>query len=218
MYQEVYWHKTVRGCEAMFKRFFYEYVAALGINGKKTSVKLLEELLCKSDDEFISTLYSWSKTAKNSRLKDLIQPFAYGGRKQLYKPAYIYFDHDSKEANKVNKFFRSLFTDSYKDLIEKSKRFSMLLRKYIPDIDPLDIIFEKTPIKSEGEKYVLDGFQIYNTRKKRYDDHPTEIDALNNYLSHNRQAYVFCHPRVYDKLKELSSSGNKTFQKLLTEM
>lgn len=26
MYQEVYWHKTVRACTAMFKRFFYEYV------------------------------------------------------------------------------------------------------------------------------------------------------------------------------------------------
>ena len=219
MYQEVYWHKTVRACEAMFKRFFYEYVAHFPKADKKKAMEQLNELMNKSDDEFISTLYDWAKSTENIKLIELIKPFAYGGRNTIYKPAYIYFEHnDSKEAAKTNKFFRTLFKLSYGELVEKSNRLANQLKKHIPEIEPLDIIFEKTPIKSEGEHYLLDGFKIYNTRKKRYDTYPSQINELNNYLSNNKQAYIFCSAKYYEKIRELSLDSDKTLLRILNEM
>jgi HD superfamily phosphohydrolase len=56
MYQEVYWHKTVRACHAMFKRFFFEYLDA-GIDDPET----VEGYFGYSDDYFINTL--WNRAA-----------------------------------------------------------------------------------------------------------------------------------------------------------
>jgi HD superfamily phosphohydrolase len=211
MYQEVYWHKTVRACEAMFKRFFYEYVAL--IEGDATEE--LNELFSLSDDEFTSKLHGWA-SSKDKKLQELIKPFAYKGRKHIYKPAYIYFDCNSNGDDIIENFFRSLFKMTYEELIIKSKQLSKLFKTYIPDIDPLDIILEKTPI-TIGEQYILRGFKIYNTRKKSFEEHP-EINPLNNYLDHNKQAYIFCHPRLYDKLRELSLDSNGTLKKILTNL
>ena len=135
MYQAVYWHKTVRASEAMFKRFFYEYVCELtqGVISNDEIYAELDKLFYLSDDEFTAFFYNWAKKIKNQSLQELMQPFAYGGRK-IYKPAYIYFDHNS-DAPKIDKFFQGLLnkTHSYKDLIDKSNKFSELLKKHIPD-------------------------------------------------------------------------------------
>lgn len=56
MYQEIYWHKTVRACEAMFKRFFYEYVSFIATDNVNNALLRLEELFKLSDDEFMSEL------------------------------------------------------------------------------------------------------------------------------------------------------------------
>ena len=101
--------------------------------------------------------------------------------------------------------------------MDKSKKLVRLLKKHIPDIDPLDIILERTPIK-EGEQYQLDGFAIYNTRKKRFDPHPKEIDSLNSYLKNNRQAYIYCNPKHYEKIKALALDHDKTLQTILAEL
>jgi len=217
MYQEVYWHKTVRGCEAMFKRFFYEYVLLNSSKNKTACMRQIDQLMNCSDDEFIAKLYAWSKSTKNIKLQELILPFAFGGRKYLYKPAYIFFDSNSKETTPTNNFFRGLFNCSYKELVDKSKKLVRLLKKHISDIEQLDVILERTPIK-EGEQYQLDGFAIYNTRKKRFDPHPKEIDSLNSYLKNNRQAYIYCNPKHYEKIKALALDHDKTLQTILAEL
>jgi hypothetical protein len=97
-----------------------------------------------------------------------------------------------------------------------SNKFNELLKKYISNIRDLDIIFETTPIGSGGQ-YILDGFKTYNNRKQRYDDIPKEMKSLNDYLMNNRQAYIFCHPRIYNELKELLSN-KKTFENILNEV
>jgi len=86
MYQEIYWHKTVRACDAMFKRFMFEYIKA-----QINSISEIKPLFYKSDDEFINTLYNRAAEHKRKgykgefKLERLISPFAYKGRK-LYKP------------------------------------------------------------------------------------------------------------------------------------
>lgn len=204
MYQEVYWHKTVRACEAMFKRFFYDYVKSI----KDNAVDKLEKLFCYSDDEFTAILFKWA-SRNNKEIQGLIQPFAYKGRKHIYKPAYIYYNNNSMGPQVIKDFFRKLFDTTYKGLLDKNEQLIQSLKKYIPDIGPLDIILEKTPVKEGGEQYILDGFNIYNRRKKCYDDHPKGIDSLNNYLEENKQAYIFCHPRLYDNLREILLDNNK---------
>ena len=197
--------------------FSYEYVLITSSNNKPECLKQLNDLFKLSDDEFISTLNRWSKTINSNKLQELITPFAFGGRKYLYKPAYIFFDSNSKETPTTNNFFRSLFSCSYRELVIKSKKLAKLLKRHIKEIEPLDIILERTPVH-DGEQYQLDGFEIYNTRKKRFDPHPVEIDSLNNYLKNNRQAYIYCNPKYYDRIKELSIGDNNILQTLISEI
>ena len=242
MFQAVYWHKTVRACEAMFKRFFYEYVIILeiqlrkevinksldkeGIDEKlKTAINnALESLFRKPDDVFTTRLFSWAEAKKKAEEKkkadgkdnsleqhtclyDLIRPFAYEGRDHIYKPAYIFFDSNPSGSKIINKFFRGLFNDSYKHLIKKGEAIANALQKETDIvIGPLDIIVEKTPHEAQ---YILDGFKIYNTRKERYDNYPKALISLNEYLGENKQAYIFCHPRLYTKIKTILSDKNK---------
>lgn len=221
MYQEVYWHKTVRACEAMFKRFLYEYVSSEHKSHDTQENKTLNDLLSRSDDEFISFLYQWAVDFGNNKIIELIKPFAYGGRKYIYKPAYIYYSHDSKVSTKINNFFRHLFkypNNKYSNMILISEKFCKALKRYIPSIEPLDLIFEVTPVKGEGEEYMLDGLRIYNTRKEEYNKYPDEMNLLNSYLSNNRQAYIFCNPKYYDELHSLFQDKKRILQDILGEL
>lgn len=161
--------------------------------------------------------YKWAKEIKNPNLENIIKPFAYAGRSYIYKPAYIYVDHNTSESNVSNKFFRSLLKCSYKALVEKSKKLTELLKPFIPNIQDYDIILERTPLK-DSEQYLLDGFKIYNSRKKRFDDHPKGLESINNYLSLNKQAYIFCTPLIYEDFLKFQLDSNTDFQKLLSEV
>ena len=89
MYRDVYWHKTVRACDSMFKRLFYEF-------SKNKSAKQTEKLLNLSDEIFISQLDKL--TRKNKKLNKLIQPFVMKSKsRELYKPAYIYYYNEEME-------------------------------------------------------------------------------------------------------------------------
>jgi HD superfamily phosphohydrolase len=196
MYQQVYWHKTVRCCDAMFKRFFYEYV-------RNSDFDALEKLFNYSDDQFIHIMYQNTKNAE--KLRSLISPFAFKGR-SLYKPAYVYLYNDSeKEPNDTKNFFTKLRGYSYSDNINLSNKLVNALREYTEfcNIGEFDIILEKTPLREEHEMPKLDGIKIWNTRKSRYNNYPGVVESLNRYLHDNQQAYIFCHPKYYDSFKTL---------------
>ena len=207
MYQEVYWHKTVRACDAMFKKFFYEYVKhTVGVDREK-AIADLEILLNKTDDEFISILFNWANSHRDENLLELIKPFALNGR-SLYKPAFIHYNHNSKDSNKTKEFFKVIFSCNYGELLIKSEKLSVLLQKFIPELNSHDIIIERTPIKTDNEQYLLDGFQLFNTRKMQFVNLPPEIDVLNSFLATNKQAYIFCNPKYYQKLREIFLNRN----------
>jgi len=219
MYQAVYWQKTVRASEAMFKRIFYEYVSHMTSKNTDDIKIKLEELFQKSDDEFTSMLSTWAESSNIEGINELIKPFAYKGR-NIYKPAYIYFAGNHEKSSKVDNFFKALLSDSYsyKGCVDMSNKFSKILNTYITNttILPLDIIFEAIPIGSHA-KCNLGNLKILKTRKCRFDPLPNEMTSLNDYLSNNRQAYIFCHPRIYDQLRELLLQ-NQIFEKLLNEL
>ncbi len=202
MYQEVYWHKTVRACHAMFKRFFFEYLAA-GIDDPET----VEEYFGYPDDYFINTL--WNRSAASGKdLGELISPFAFKGR-SLYKPAYAYYyGQPAGEPAEAQSFFEDEVSRAgYARLVELSGALARELAKKIPGLTPLDILVDRTPVREEHERSHLEGFRTWNTKKSRWEECPSTLKTLNNYLGENQQAYVFCNPRYYREFREVAGRG-----------
>lgn len=114
MYQEIYWHKTVRACDAMFKRFFYEY-----IKERIDDVETIKRYFTFSDDYFIGELYR--KAKRNEDLFQLIIAFAFKGR-SLYKPAYIFYQSTGHEelVDTKNFFTKILGEQPYSHLVDVS--------------------------------------------------------------------------------------------------
>jgi uncharacterized protein len=199
MYQEVYWHKTVRACDSMFKRFFFEYVAS-----RVDSVDEIRALLHLADDDFLKELHQ--RTGVMAKLQSLISPFVFGGR-SLYKPAYVYAGaRVADERADTRRFFEKVTRyGSYADLVEASKSLAQVLRADIADIDDLDIIVDKAPVKDKAEMYSMARVGIWNRRRSRWESQPPEVVNLNDYLHTTQQAYIYCHPRHYKALRRLSS-------------
>jgi HD superfamily phosphohydrolase len=198
MYQEVYWHKTVRSADAMFKRFFYEYVdRGYGTNED------LQRSFNYSDDHFLWTLRS--TVPPESDLVKLICSLVFEGRK-LYKPAYVFYEAaGGTELPSTRHFFGSVIgTQDYAGLVARSNRLAAALQGVKSTIRETDILVETTPLKGSAEKWSLQAFRIWNLRKGRYEEYPTEVDAVSEHLQKNRQAYVFCNQDHYQELQRLT--------------
>lgn len=203
MYQEVYWHKTVRACDAMFKRLLYEYIR-LEIDKKKT----IESYFCYPDDYFISKLLERIRESNHGDLEKLILPFAFGNR-AFYKPAYTYSSStvDTETVDTIKYFEDVISANTYKALIDKSNQLVKSLGRYIPGLKPLDIIIEKAPTKEGHSRYELESFRFWNIRKDRWQKLSGELDNLNKHLNSNRQAYIFCNPDYYKDIQRLIAEG-----------
>jgi len=200
MYEAVYWHKTVRACEAMFKRFFYEFVGQALV-----SQETLDQYLELSDDAFTRVLYE--ECTQDKLLRGLMTPFVFQGR-AVYKPAYIFNESQAgDELSDTQIFFgRALTRNSYQHMVKMSNQLAKELQKEIQDLQPLEILLETTPTKEQHTRYDLQALRVWHSRKKAYRDLPSGISDVNEYLGKNRQAYLFCHPRHYERLVEMAIS------------
>ncbi|HEV2842928.1 MAG TPA: HD domain-containing protein [Chthoniobacterales bacterium] len=199
MYQEVYWHKTVRACTGMFKHFFYHYVKR-----DVDNPTVISELLELPDDVFISTLVQRVKATKHTDLLPLISPFAFAGR-DIFKPAYTFSLSSKNEPLAVSTFFQRLLDQKdYQGSVDASKRIAESLKTRCPGITELDLIVEKTPVKPGKETYSYRQLRIWDSRKNDFDDVPEKLGASNDYLESVRQAYIFCHPKYYSTLKAMT--------------
>lgn len=197
MYESVYWHKTVRGAEAMFKRCFYELSQFQNVHTE------LENLLNLPDDEFISSIQKLIQQKNIKPISDMIKPFAFQGRKYLYKPAYVYFERNHKNNTTVRNYFNKMFgLNKFDEVVKESIALTNRIKQYIPEIGKWDILIEKTPVATHENPDTQD-FRLFNTRTKKHQDLPMEIKTFNNYLNNNKQAYIFCNPEYYDKLLNL---------------
>jgi uncharacterized protein len=210
MYREVYWHKTVRACDAMFKRFVYEFLRL-----KLADKKALNQYFERPDDYFIATLTEKAREKNQERLVNLARPFSFGDR-LLYKPAYSFSLLDQDEPVETRKFFEEVLTGEYKSLVRRSKDLAMELKRYIHDLTPIDIIIEKTPIKKGHSDYELDDFHIWNIRKEKFEACSPEVKSLNSSLNMNASAFIFCNPIFYREMRQLVFNG--TLNKILKEL
>jgi len=181
----------------MFKRFLYEFIKT-----EIDDIDTLKVLFNYSDDYFIGQLYEKSKTRKE--LIKLIQPFAFKGR-SLYKAAYVHTSNNTNDVpTDINQYFTNIInTNTYEDLIRQSDRLVNELKDIIPEIEPFDILIEKPPIKSEHETYNLNEYRQWNTKKKKLEPVDSVLLSQDSYLMNGRRAYLFCHPRIYKKMKSI---------------
>jgi HD superfamily phosphohydrolase len=212
MYQEVYWHKTVRACTAMFKRFFHQF-----LEENKSMFKVIrDEYLSYSDEKFVETLY---ESEISPEIKKLIAPFANRGR-ALYKPAYVYFpthaSHD--QSGSTRRLFSRISTISYSNKIEISNAIVDVLKKRIPEtsnMKEIDIILETAPVDYR-EVPELEGFRFFDSKVGEFEGLTAEVLQLNEYLKKNRSYYVLCAPKFYSKLRRLSlREWSQIFSKVL---
>jgi len=210
MYQEVYWHKTVRACSAMFKRYFYEGIKEGFINVNKLESKYFY----LPDSMFMSTLYNLNK--KKKEIRRLIEPFNYKNR-ILYKPAYVHYHGHQHHIRKrtIHKFFTNVSDLNYQEQIDMSNKFVEELRGNIPNMEEHDLLLESTPISYRAVAK-LDGFQFYDYKTGQYESPTSEIDNLNQYLLNNKRSFIFCNPKYYDDIRALIKKGvlNKIINKI----
>ncbi|NQU66318.1 MAG: HD domain-containing protein [Candidatus Marinimicrobia bacterium] len=216
MYEGVYWHKTVRSCEAMFKRFFYEYLTISAIEKEE-----VEELFKLDDTIFLHKLLSWVKdNPERKNLRKLIEPFALSSERELYKPAFIYFHNNNHgEEDNTTYFFRKLVDMNFTEIRNKSNRLAQVLRmeyNELREIDDSDILLETTPLQTYNKVTKLEDFRFWNPRKKRYDTTPDEINSNLKYLLENVQAYLFCNPKYRTILNTITKS--KKFNEILSKL
>jgi hypothetical protein len=97
----------------------------------------------------------------------------------------------------------------YAKLVELGNSLARELAKKMPGLSPLDVLVDRTPVREEHERSHLEGFRTWNTKKERWEDCPSSLRTLNNYLGENQQAYVFCDPRHYRQFRELAAEGGE---------
>ncbi|RPJ73560.1 MAG: HD domain-containing protein, partial [Alphaproteobacteria bacterium] len=202
MYEAIYWHKTVRACEAMFKRFFYELIGRKLISSKK-----MERYLLFSDDAFTKAIYDASRGDKSLRV--LMKPFVFQER-SIYKPAYIYNEGQTLKGSPATEaFFMHALSVSkvYKRMVSLSNKLVKEVRKIIGKLGEFDLLLETTPTKSQHTAYELGKLRVWHTRKKDFLPLPAAIVETNKYLDSNRQAFIFCNPLHYEAFKEIVASG-----------
>ena len=77
------------------------------------------------------------------------------------------------------------------------------LKVFEPEVMPGDVLIENSPRKEGGDGYDLQHLKIWNTKFGVWEDQPKKLDAINDYLKENRQAYILAHPGVAVRLKRL---------------
>jgi hypothetical protein len=176
MYQEVYWHKTVRACTAMFKRFFYEFVTQ-HLDRADTIRKIY---LTQGDVRFIDMLDTKSRHLPS--LNRLIRPFAALYR-AIYKPAYVHYHGHVVHLTDTptRDFFEILMESTYEKAVRMTHDLVEELRPAIRGLGMMDVILERTPVGS-AEKPDLKGFQFLDTVLGKYEGVTKEIEGLNDYL------------------------------------
>ena len=213
MYQDVYWHKTVRSCEAMFKRVFYEYIGYISTHCPNYET-ILAKIFNKSDDEFIAEISKTITKMKNPKLDKMLSMFRFQGREFLYKPAFIYYKN-CHESPSISKYFANIFHLTYQEILNENKKLTESLnRDHNLNLGEYDLLIEKTPVK-ENEYTSIRDYQIFNTRKKKYENLPSIFESINDYLKKNRKAYIFVNPEHYNSIKAILNDDDK-FEKLLT--
>lgn len=213
MYNEVYWHKTVRACGAMLKTLIY-YLSEFGILNKNELLQLFRS----QDDSVAFRLYKLATKRKINHLCALAAPFIFKNR-ELFKMVYFLgmsFDDANARPN-AKSFFKSILDDhtaSVAMCVQKAKSLEKAIRHFCQTIRPGDIIIEYTPVKPGHESFPLTNMRLLNERTGKYVTPSYAIEATDNQLANSRRIFVFCHPQ---RSNICSGINNQEWEKIFYE-
>lgn len=192
MYNEVYWHKTVRAAGAMIKTLIYK----LSESGLLTP-KTLTELLQSQDDRVAFRLGELAERSKKASLRSLAAPFIFRKR-AIFKVIYVFgmsVAEDGKPG--AHDFFSDILkqqTVNLHECIKKAKLLERAIRRFHPAIKHDDILVEDTPVKRGHETFDLENMKLLDERTGEFLKPTYDLDAADRLLDKTRRVYVFCHP------------------------
>jgi HD superfamily phosphohydrolase len=205
MYQDVYWHKTVRACGAMFKALLYNVIEK-GKHGQKE----VYGWLSLTDESFIACLMERARKLGDPAIVDLGDVFEYGPRR-IYKQVYAFNASDrSTHSLPARRFFRPLFkTEALpptKLCLERAELLGKFLARHVKRRQPFRLLIEATPVKRGHDLFDVSSSQMWNLRTNTFEALPFDVDSIDNFLRKYRVAYIFAHPLEEEELKELEPS------------
>ncbi|HYJ04736.1 MAG TPA: HD domain-containing protein [Chthoniobacterales bacterium] len=203
MYQDVYWHKTVRACGAMFKALLYRVLE----KGKISTDKLHAWLLLP-DESFIQRLMDHAETLNDPSLLDLGEVFTYKSRK-IFKQVYSFNANDATGGASAARFFKPLLKDNRlpptKLCLESADALGRQLARQAGHRTAFRLLIEATPVKKGHDLFDVSSSRMWNLRRNRFEALPFNLESVDNFLRQYRLIYVFAHPDDEEALKHLSA-------------
>ncbi len=211
MYQEVYWHKTVRACTCMLKFLLFSMVRR-----SPAFIKSLPALFQLSDDGFISKIFHVIQTSKSSQkpifagLEAFVEPFLFENRR-LFKLTHSLSPADENPAafaEPRERFMKKVFEKAegkdYEGIIALSDKIVKRLKKKIPALTPGNVLLETTPTKLAIKQWDLKSLRYWDARKGIFERETESVSVLNRNLKELQKIFIFCHPDFYQPLKDIS--------------
>lgn len=192
MYNEVYWHKTVRASGAMIKTLIFRLNESNELDKRE-----LEQLFTSQDDRVAFRLDQLAAESRQAHLRSLSSPFVFNGR-GLFKMIYVFGTSVANGKPRAKRFFESILTRSQVSLAEclhKAEALETAIRRLLPKIKAGDILVEDTPVKSGHEAFDLQNIRLMNERSGRFVKASYDIGAADDLLDNTRRVFVFCDPR-----------------------
>ncbi len=203
MYNEVYWHKTVRACGAMMKTLIF-----LLCKMKFLTPMQLKRLMLSQDDQVSHNIYQIIRTIKNPRLHSLLEPFLFRNR-ALFKMVYRFGVSVSHAKPNASTFFQSILNESHASIdtcLQKANNLEKAIRHVLPTIKQGDILLEYTPVKPGHETFAINSMKLLDERTKDFVVPSYDNEGADNLLDKSRRVFVFCHPNRSDLFKDLTIS------------
>jgi hypothetical protein len=215
MYQDVYWHKTVRACGAMFKKYIYQLLRS----GKIAQPETLD-LLDLGDEEFLHALQKISKKIGDTSLIEIGDLFSYGTRR-IYKLVFAFSTGSQAPQPAAMRYFSRFVRDEHipplKESIDCAEILGRALARNVGSRRPFRLLIEVTPVRRGHDLFDVSASRMWHLRYKEYEPFPLDLARMDEFLRHHRIAYVFCHPDDEAAINEKVdlAQWNRAFQQLL---
>lgn len=205
MYNEVYWHKTVRAAGAMVKVLIYR-LCEIGVLTSES----LGVLLHSTDDMASVQLSCLAKKSKKRQLITLAAPLVYQGR-GLYKRVYAFgmaFADGKPIAQRLFSEILNITRDETQlsTCVQIASSVEVAIRKFVPSIGRGDILVEVTPVRQGHDTFDVQKMRVFDERSGKHVAPSYDLEAADSLLDKCRRVFIFCQPDRSRYLKELTDT------------
>jgi len=202
MYNEVYWHKTVRAAGAMIKTLIYHLCEL-----KLLSKLELDQLLLSEDDRVAFRLKELASKSGRDDLSALAAPFVFEGRK-LFKQIYVFGMTVAQEKPQAAKFFGRMLGEKHTHVsqcLAYAKKIASALQEQGLRLRSGDVLIEDTPVKPGHETFEIQKMRLFDERLNDYVEPSYDLAAADQLLDNTRRVFIFCHPDRSDVFRAMTN-------------